>query len=143
MRKWLLSIVLVLFLAGCTKVISEDGEATYKINPIISEKIEAPIEATGNLLTALAPVLPYAGTAGLALLSALGIYRKTVKPQFEEAKTEANLYHTSMHTVVMIIEDIKKNDKELWLKIEPFFDSKVGTITENLIRALRGLEPKV
>lgn len=145
MTKLRLSIVLMivpLFLFGCTKETSKDGKVAYKLNPIISEKIEAPIEAGGKLLEALGPYIPYASTAGLALLSALGIYRTTVKPKFVAAKTEANLFHTGMHTVVMAIEDVKKKEPELWSKLEPFLDSRIGTITDNIIRGLRGLPPK-
>jgi len=142
MKKWLITLVFVLCVLGCTKEINDQGKETWKLNPIFSEKIEAPIEAGGNLLTALAPLLPYAGTAGVALLTALGIYRKTVKPQFEEAKTEANLYHTSTHTLVAIIEDIKIKQPDLWAKLKPFLeDAKMSKNIQNVILALRGLPP--
>ena len=142
MRKWLITIVFALCVAGCTKEIDNQGKSTWKINPIVSEKVEQPIEATGNLLTALSAVYPPAGAAGVALLTALGIYRKKIKPNFEKAQTEANLYHTSTHTLVQVIETIKKEQPGAWKLIEPFLKSKMGQNTENVIRALRGLPPK-
>lgn len=141
MKKWL-CIVMLLCVLGCTKEIGEDGRTTWKLDPIRSEQVEKGVESAAKLLQALTPFLPHAGVAGTALLAALGIYRKKVKPNFDKAKTEANLYHTSTHTLVEVIEAIKKDEPELWEKIEPFLEGRIGKNTENVIRAMRGLPIK-
>jgi hypothetical protein len=139
----LLSIVFVAFFCGCTKEINtETGETTWKLNPIISQQVEDTAEGAAGLLTALTPFIPHAGVAGGALLTALGIYRRKVKPNFDKAKTEANLYHTATHTLVEVIEDIKKNEPEVWAKIKPLLETEMGQNIENAIRAIRGLPPK-
>ena len=142
MKKILLSVILLFFVCGCTKEINEQGQATWKLDPVRSEKVEKQVESAAGLLTALTPFLPHAGVAATALLTALGVYRTKVKPNFDKARTEANLYHTTTHTLVQVIETIKKDEPELWAKIEPFMDSKIGKNTENVIRAMRGLPVK-
>ena len=139
MKKWIISIVFVLCVLGCTKEINEQGQTTWKLDPIRTEQVESAIESGASLLSV---VYPPAGAAAVAILGALGIWRKKIKPNYEKAKTEANLYHTSTHTLVQVIEAIKKDEPELWEKIEPFMDSRIGTNTENVIRAIRGLPAK-
>jgi len=145
MKKWLITLILLISLCGCTKELNtETGEATWRLNPIISEQIENTAEGTAGLLQALAPIVPYAGTAGAALLAALGIYRGKVKPNYVKAKTEAELYHASTKTLVDVIEDIKKNQPELWLKLKPaLVDSQMAKNVEQVIWALKQEKPNI
>lgn len=129
----------MLCVLGCTKEVNEQGETTWKLDPIRTQQVEDAVEGGASLLSVL---YPPAGAAVVAVLAALGIWRKKIKPNYEKAKTEANLYHTSTHTLVQVIEAIKKDEPELWEKIEPFLESRMGTNIENVIRAMRGLSPK-
>jgi len=142
MKKLLISIVFVLSLclSGCTRETNtETGETKWKLNPIISEQFEKGGEGAAGLLAAIAPFWPPAGAASVTLLSLLGIYRRKVKPKFEKAKNEAEIYHASTQTLVEVIEDIKLHEPELWEKLKPLI--KMGPNTENVIRALRGKPP--
>lgn len=135
-----IAVIVVILLCSCTKVANEQGEKTYQLNPETAAEIEAPIEATGSLLTALTPLYPPAGAAGVAILTALGIWRKKIKPKYEKAQTEANLYHTTTHALVTAIEEFKENSPEAWLKLKE--ELNVGPNVENVIRAIRNLPIK-
>lgn len=142
MKKLLISIVFVLCVLGCTKELNEQGKTTWKLNPVITEQVEQATEGTASILTALTPFFPPAGAVGATLLAALGIWRKKIKPNYEKAKTEAELYHTSTKTLVEVIEEIKANQPEVWSKLKPILESNIGQNMENVIRALRGKAPK-
>ena len=146
MRKWTLSIVLGVVIGlsgsfclhGCTKEIDDQGKTTWKLDPIRAEQIEDTIEGGANLLKV---IYPPAGAAMVTLLGLLGYWRKKIKPSFEKAKIEANLYHTTTHTIVAAIEELKKTDNPAWKKLE----KELGPMSvnlENVIRAIRGL-PKI
>jgi len=141
MKKWLISIVFMLCVVGCVKKVNEQGEITYRADPCAVKAAEQGVE-TGisiiSLLGALWPaLLPAAGIAA----GAYGTYKK-VKPNLDIARTEANLYHTSTHTLVAVIEEIKLKQPDLWKKLKPYLeDSKMSKNIENVILALRGLPP--
>ena len=143
MRKWIVSIVLLVCILGCTKEIDDQGRTTWKLDPNEVVKYEKPVEGAITILEVLTPFVPYAGTAVVALLTALGIWKGKIKPKLIEAQTEANLAHTATHTVVSIIEDIKTKQPDLWAKMKPgFIDSQMSTNIENVIRAIRRLPAK-
>ena len=142
MKKLFLSTILLLCICGCVRSLDDQGRTTYHIDPNEAMKYEKPVEAAATVLEALAPFVPYAGTGAVALLTALGIWKAKIKPQYTKAKTEANLYHTTARTVVAVIEDIKLKDSELWKKLKPFLeDSQMGKNVTNAILALRGKPP--
>ena len=145
MKKLIVCVVMlaVLCVAGCITSVDSEGKKTYRIDPNESAKYEGGAEGVAALLQALSPFVPYVGTGSLAILTALGIYRGKIKPKLETAQTEADLYHTSTHTLVAVIEEIKVKQPELWEKLKPFLnDTQMGQNTENVIRALRSLPPK-
>lgn len=144
MKKVLTGLILgfglvLVCISGCTKSVNEDGKTVWGIDLGKSAQIEDAVDAGSSLLSI---IYPPATAVALTILTALGIYRKKIKPHFEKVKTEANLYHTSTHTLVQVIETIKKDQPELWKKLEPFLESRIGVNTENVIRAIRGLSPK-
>ncbi len=139
----LIAITTMLAMSGCTAVEDEKtGKTTWKLNPLISKQVEDAAEGTAGILKILGPYIPYAGTGSVAIMTALGIYLKKIKPNYTKAKTEANLYHTTTHTLVQVVEHIKKNEPEIWAKLKPLLDSEMGRNTENAIRGLRGLPAK-
>ena len=143
MKKWILSLVLLVCISGCVKSQDDQGRITYRIDPNTAMKYEKPIEGAITILEVLTPFVPYAGTAAVALLTALGIWKGKIKPKLTEARTEANLAHTATHTVVSIIEDIKIKQPELWEKMKPeFIDSQMSKNIENVVRAIRRLPAK-
>ncbi len=143
MKKILLSMILLLSVcvSGCTKSIGPDGETVYNADPCTVAQFEKGTEAGINILTILStfwPALIPVATAGA------GIYGtwKRVKPKLTKSRTEANLYHTTAHTVVAVIDDIKIKNPDLWAKIKPFMvDSQMGKNVTNAILALRGKPP--
>ncbi len=139
MKKRLAILLTLVFFVGCVKTIDEQGKKTWRLDPIKTEKVEKTIEEGASLIGAL---YPPALAAIIPLLGALGYWKTKIKPKFLEARTEANLYHASTHTLVQVVEDIKKNQPEIWKEIEPFLKSRIGTNTENVIRAMRGLPAK-
>ena len=141
MKKIVLSIVLLLCMAGCIAEVNEQGEETYRADPCTVAKVERGTEAGISLLGILSVFWPALIPVATGAAGIYGTYKK-VKPKLDEAKTEANLYHTSTHTLVQVIEAIKKDQPDLWVRIEPFLESRVGVNTENVIRALRNLPPK-
>ncbi len=137
MKKLLLISVILLFASGCIKSIRPDGEAVYSADPCTVKKIEQGTEAGLSILAILStfwPALIPVATAGA------GIYGtwKRVKPKLTKSRTEANLYHTTAHTVVAVIDDIKIKNPDLWKKIKPYLeDSQMGKNVTNAILALR------
>ena len=137
MKKWILSIILLVCITGCTKEIDDQGKATWKLDPVRTKQVEDAIEGGASLLSA---VYPPALAAVVTLLGLLGYWRKKIKPNYEKAQTEANLYHTTTHTIVAAIEELKKTDNAAWKKLEKELAMSVNL--ENVIRAIRGL-PKI
>ena len=138
MRKWILSIAFVVCLIGCTKEIDKQGKTTWKLDPVRTKQVEDAVEGGASLLSV---VYPPATAAGLAILTALGIWKKKIKPNYEKAKTEANLYHTTAHTIIAAIDELKKTDNPAWKKLE----KELGPMSlniENVIRAIRNLPAK-
>lgn len=131
----------MLCIFGCTKEINQEGQTTWRLDPVRTEQVEQSVEGFAGLLATLTPFLPHAGAAAVPILAALGIWRKKIKPNYEKAKTEANLYHTTAHTIIAAIEELKKTDNQAWKKLE----KELGPMSinlENVIRGMRNLPPK-
>lgn len=135
-------VILLLMVSGCIAETNEQGETTYKADPCTVKKVEQSVEAGISLLGILSVFLPVLIPVATGAAGIYGTYKK-VKPKLDVARTEANLYHTSTHTLVAVIEEIKLKQPELWKKLKPFLeDSKMGKNIENVILALRGKPPK-
>ena len=145
MKKWLISIVFVLCmscLSGCDKEIDDQGNVTYRADPCTVAKVEQGTEAGISLLGILSVFWPALIPVATAAAGVYGTYKK-VKPKLDIARTEANLYHTSTHTLVAVIEELKRKQPELWAKLKPYLeDSKMSKNIENVILALRNLPAK-
>ena len=141
MKKKLLSAILLLCVFGCVKSLDDEGRTVYSADPCTVKKIEQGAEAGLSILTILGtfwPALIPVATAGA------GVYGtwKRVKPKLTKSRTEANLYHTTAHTIVAVIDDIKIKNPNLWKKIKPYLeDSQMGKNVTNAILALRGKPP--
>ena len=144
-KRIVISCSMLMFLLsahGCVRSTDEQGRTTYSLDPCSVDKAEKQTEAAIGLMSLLGTIwpalLPVAGVAA----GVYGTYKR-VKPKLDTARTEANLYHTSTHTLVAIVEDIKIKQPDLWAKLKPILnDAKMSTNIQNVILALRGLPPK-
>ena len=146
MKKLMIVCVLALWVGGMvggciSGTDPETGKKTYSADPCTVAKLEQGTEGAIGILGILSAFWPALIPVATGAAGAYGVYKRT-KPKLDEAKTTAELYHTSTHTLVAVIEDIKKNEPETWAKLKPYLkDSKMGANIENVIRALRGLPP--
>lgn len=143
-KKLLLSAILLLWLlcvCGCIKSLDDEGRTVYSADPCAVKKIEQGAEAGLGILAILSTFWPALIPVVAAGGSVYGTYKR-MKPKLTESQTEANLYHTTAHTVVAVIEDIKTKEPALWAKLKPFMeDSQMGKNVTNAILALRGKPP--
>lgn len=91
-------------------------------------------------------LLPIAGYIGGAVR-----ITKKLTPKLMEAQTETKMYHTVASSMVLGVEEFKKEFPNEWVKLESKFDEIQGKVIgakdrlkiENVIRGLRGLSIKV
>lgn len=141
MNKWLI-VVMLLCVSGCIAETNEQDETTYRADPCSVAKFERSAEGAISLMGILSVFWPALIPVATGAAGIYGTYKK-VKPKLDVARTEANLYHTSTHTLVAVIEEVKLKQPELWVKLKPFLeDSQMGRNIENVILALRNLPPK-
>jgi len=141
MKKLLICVVLALLVGGCVKGTDSEGNTTWRLDLGKAGQVEQGAEGAAGILNIIGAYWPPAGAAGLTLLTALGIWKKKIKPNYEKAKTDANLYHTTAHTIIAAIEELKKTDPAAWKKLE----KELGPMSihlENVIRGMRGLPVK-
>ena len=149
-RYVVICVVVSLSFVGC--VTSEDpetGEKKYSVDPNAAEKVEAGVEAGISLLKVLSiawpPLLSVASIAG----GGLAVWRKA-KPQITKAQSEAEVYHTLGSVTVDGINEWRKLYPDHWetLKVEldklkdKALSAEDRLKIENLIRGLRGKQPK-
>ena len=148
-RGWSVVFVVVLIISalvviwsvfGC-EVHREPGKPpTYNVDPNKAAQIEAGVEAGISAVEAFAVLWP--GAAGLAgaLTLALGAWRKA-KKNFEVEQTMTRGYYTTTAALVESIEDFKEAHPSEWKKLKAQL-GEMGSKSENVIRAIRGLAPK-
>ena len=139
--KWIVAIVLALLVVGCvTSLDPETGEKLYGLDQNTVGGIESLVETSLTIGTVLAVLFPMIIPA---LTLAGGIYGtwKKIKPQVVKAQDRATLMHTGVTSLVVAIEQLKKQSPETWEKLKKLI--KVGPEIENIILAIRGLPPKI
>ena len=131
-------VLLLLFaicLAGCVNA----GEG-IGIDPQKYEQFEDAAEIGVGILTALTPFFPWlfpvVAAAGGILATA-----KTMKPKLTKLQKRQELAHNAAAGLVAGIETLKKTSPESWAKLKDVL--KIGPEVENVIRAIRGLPPKI
>lgn len=137
-----LAVVLVLLCGSCEKAVNDAGQITYRLDPNTAAQLEKGGETAIDIMQILGAIWPPLAIAGSIGGTALASYKK-LKPKWTTAQSEANLYHTATHHIVVMIEDLKKNHPEIWKdEVKPKLDKAMGPEIENVIRSLRGLPPK-
>ena len=134
-------MVLLLCVGGCLKTIT-DGKKTYSIDPNEAVKYEKPVEDTVNILNALSPLFPVLIPFATGLGGIYGAY-KLQKPKLTKAQSESELYHNTAGSLVAALEKFKETNPNEYAKLKERLVKTIGSDTENVIRALRGLPPKV
>ncbi len=140
-RKVLLAMVLLICMGGCIKTTTDDGETTYRVDPNEIAKYEKPVEDTVNILTALSPLFPFLIPFATGIGGALGIW-KLQKPKLVKARTKSELYYDTANSLVATLEKFKETNPTEYVKLKERLVKTIGSNTENVIRALRGLPPK-
>ncbi len=141
-------LLVLLALAGCVSVKSDDGTTKWKLAPEVLEKAEEVGEGALGLLGALAPLLGPAGGIALGGLATGLTILKKAKPKLRDAQTKHELYNTVASISVDTLEVIKKDHPKVWEKLSDKLQKEVedsGLDTKavkNAIRGLRGLPPK-
>ena len=143
MKKWLITLILLISLSGCIKSLNQEGEVVYSADPCTVVKFERQAEGAIGVLGLLGMFWPALIPIATAAGGVYGTYKR-IKPALEEKRTEAELYHASTKTLVDVIEDIKKNQPELWLKLKPVLvDSQMAKNVEQVIWALKQEKPNI
>lgn len=144
-KKMLIYGVLGLIVLGCIGCITATdpvtGEQMMGVDPNIATAIESGAQATIGILAILGTLWPVLIPIGTGIGGALVTWRK-VKPKLTEAQSEATMYHSATESVVTALEDFKEKYPEGWDKLKAEFTHTIGSNTENIIRAIRGLPPK-
>ena len=139
MKKWILVLFAICLLSGCITGMDAEGNKTYQLDPNTGAKIEQGVETGVTILSVASVIWPFLLPFAAGLGSAYGIYRKSVKPKFETAQTEAEMYYSVASAVVEAIEQFKEENPDDWDKLEIELTKLIGPKAENIIRALRGL----
>lgn len=135
-------VLIILMFAGCQQAVGPDGVVLDPNAPPLIEPIVETGISLAQLLGAIwPPLIPIATAAG-------GLFAgyKRLKPRIQEAQKASDKYLAAGETLTNVLEDIKKNEPELWAKIGPRIQeatsSSVVTALENTIREFRGLNTK-
>ena len=140
--------LMLLVLAGCVGVKSDDGTTKWKLAPEVLEKAEEVGETALGLLGVLAPLLGPAGGLAIGGLATGLTILKRAKPKLKDAQTKGELFNTVASISVDALEVIKKDHPAVWKKLSDKLQKEVedsGLDTKavkNAIRGLRGLPPK-
>ena len=140
-RKVLLAMVLLICMGGCIKTTTDDGETTYRVDPNEIAKYEKPVEDSVDILTALSPLFPILLPIATGIGGVLGLWRLQ-KPKFVKAQAESELYYNTANSLVAALEKFKETNPTEYVKLKERLVKTIGSNTENVIRALRGLPPK-
>lgn len=141
-KKVIMVIVLLGLVSGCIPVPDPNtGETKYKPDPNIVSAVEKTIEVAIGVGTATTPLLPWMAPIVALAAGAYATYKRQ-KPKLVAAETSAAKAHSVTEALVNVLEDFKEQEPEKWKKLKALMSDYVGTETENVIRALRGLPPK-
>lgn len=131
------------FLAGCD-LMQTQPDGSVVVDPQKVEKIDqiaAATEAAGQVSLISSTWLPILGPIGGLLVGAAGAWRK-MKPQVEQAQSEAEIATSAGQATATAIEEFKKKFPDEWERLEVMFEKYQGPEIENFYRALRGLPSK-
>lgn len=128
-----IAITVLLMFSGCS------GEAEIISDPNTIVAIEAAAEgAVGltQLLGALWPALIPIGTAGAGVLAAY----KRLKPKIKAATENSDKYFAGGKALATILEDIKLNEPDMWVKIGPEIAkaTELSVDIQSTIKGFRG-----
>lgn len=143
-RNWLLivgvSIMLAFSCFGCIKSTDTQGRTTYQADPNIVTKVEQGVEQSIGILTILGAFWPILLPIATAVGGGLATYKK-IKPQVTSAQTEAKIYYNTTASIVVAIEDLKKQNPKSWEDLRDRLYDTIGENGEAVIRGMRGLPP--
>lgn len=132
----LIIIGCVILFAGCdagttTEIITDPNNITAM--ETAAEGAVGLTQALGALWPALIPV----GTAAGGLLA---MYKR-LKPKVIEATKSSDKYFAGGKVLADVLDDIKKNEPDLWEEIGPRIDKAKGTVelADSAIRGFRGV----
>jgi len=135
-----IGIVLLLLVPGC-EIVKDGGQKIVRIDPNQAAKVEGAAEATIGILEALTAIWPVAGIGVAGLGTALAAWRKA-KKNLTEKQSESQMYYNATAALVEAIGDYRDANPDKWAKLKKQLEDAIGPEAENVIRAIRGLEPK-
>ena len=128
-------VCLAVLVCGCEQLmqpISTEPNAPALIEPVIDSGV-----ALGQGLGVLWPPLGMIATAVAGIFAG---YKK-LKPQLEQAKGTSEKYHAAGATLASVLEDVKKNQPEVWKVIGPKIAdaTRATSDVEAAIKGFRGV----
>jgi len=137
MKRFLLIVVVALLAIGIMGCVTNPNTGEREIKPEVVAKIDAVTIPAEQSIEALAPIAvaiwpPAAGILGILGL-ALGAWNK---------RKASNSYAVT-ESVVTTLEKWKVDNPEAWATLEAKMSKSIGIDAENIIRAIRGLPPKI
>ena len=137
MKRFLLIVVVALLAIGIMGCVTNPNTGEREIKPEVVAKIDAVTIPAEQSIEALAPIAVAIWPPAAGILGSLG---STLGPR---NKRKASNSYAVTESVVTTLEKWKVDNPEAWATLEAKMSKSIGIDAENIIRAIRGLPPKI